>query len=523
MQDSKFDNSRTCILVIGMHRSGTSTMSGCLSMLGYELGKNVVPPNRYNPKGYFENKSIYPFNDRLLGALNARWHDTMNLPDNWVKDEIIMEYQYKLINILSAEFHDKSDFIIKDPRISILLPFYLGVFEELNVKAKIVICSRDPIEVAASLAKRNNLSYSKSLLLWANSNLNAEHTSRNVPRIFIRYENILNKPVDTIRSVIKTLKLDIEFSSEIQNEIMSFVEPDLKHHSKEEPDMPAELPNVIINLNTLLIDMNCGIGSNVEIKMFDSIRNQCYSSFDFYNGIDNNFNILLWTIYKGDITRHKTTSSPGLNKVSFIVDGSMPVSELIFYPANHRIAIKLIDMYIVLINGDKKRVEISETNAELNSGDGVMVFESDFPMLKYRLDKPSEISEVFFEFQFLAHSSNTYRLSVEKRNSIELELRDTIQKLNSDKKKLIETIVGEESLDTVNPVTNYDKLEMALRDKDELIHQQEKMLDELKRKEKELRIVIRSRNDLLDQLIGSQSWRVTKPLRFIKSLVVERK
>ena len=52
-----------CIVVLGMHRSGTSVLMGVLSMLGVELGLNLMAPTEGNPRGYFENQSICELND----------------------------------------------------------------------------------------------------------------------------------------------------------------------------------------------------------------------------------------------------------------------------------------------------------------------------------------------------------------------------------------------------------------------------------------------------------------------------
>jgi hypothetical protein len=67
------EGSKQCVLVLGMHRSGTSAIAGSLGFLGYETSKNLMAPTKYNAKGYFENMSIFALNERILEAGGARW------------------------------------------------------------------------------------------------------------------------------------------------------------------------------------------------------------------------------------------------------------------------------------------------------------------------------------------------------------------------------------------------------------------------------------------------------------------
>ena len=46
------ESEKSCIIVLGMHRSGTSALTRVLNLLGVELGTNFVPPDWDNPKGF---------------------------------------------------------------------------------------------------------------------------------------------------------------------------------------------------------------------------------------------------------------------------------------------------------------------------------------------------------------------------------------------------------------------------------------------------------------------------------------
>ena len=59
------------ILIVGMHRSGTSATAGMLHHLGVQLGSNLLPANEYNLTGYWEHVDIVAVHDELLQALGS--------------------------------------------------------------------------------------------------------------------------------------------------------------------------------------------------------------------------------------------------------------------------------------------------------------------------------------------------------------------------------------------------------------------------------------------------------------------
>ena len=73
---------RNALIVLGMHRSGTSALAGSLRFLGVNLGEYLLEPNQSNIVGYFEHQSIYQIHEKLLQELNSSWDDVRNLPDD---------------------------------------------------------------------------------------------------------------------------------------------------------------------------------------------------------------------------------------------------------------------------------------------------------------------------------------------------------------------------------------------------------------------------------------------------------
>ena len=127
------------LVIIGQHRSGTSMLSGSLELAGGWLGINYqFEADQYNQKGYFENKWTDEFNNRVLRRLHCDWHHVTHIPDNWLDhgfndlyNELIEYIAYDLSHLPENKFY-----VIKDPRISLILPIYLKAFDSLNIDAK---------------------------------------------------------------------------------------------------------------------------------------------------------------------------------------------------------------------------------------------------------------------------------------------------------------------------------------------------------------------------------------------------
>ncbi|PJB55109.1 MAG: hypothetical protein CO098_18110 [Bacteroidetes bacterium CG_4_9_14_3_um_filter_41_19] len=438
MPSSKNKNSKYCILIMGMHRSGTSAVSGCINMLGYKLGAHIVPPGEPNEKGYFENNAINRFNEGLLDLLNARWHDTLHIPDEWWMDERVKNEQTKLAKILADEFGEDTKFIIKDPRISILLPFYLDVFSVLNISLKVIISFRNPFEVAASLKKRDNLSFSKSLLLWMDANLKAERFSRSLPRLFLDYTSLVNDPVSTILQINTKLNLNVEITKEQIADLSSYVETRLRHHTAGSNLDNQEIPELLNQLYYLLNKLDLHNTEQQDQSIFDNIYNGFYSGFRFFNGTDMNFSILLQTIdiYQKS-NQYTSPSNTGYNRARYFTDQSIPLSEFWIFPTNQRTALQLFTLDIRTKDNENFSVNISETNAEKVLENGLMIFETEFPWLRVKFEKPFFVSQINCEFQFVAFSAFTYRSSVKERNLYESELLSKIEELQKEVSGLI--------------------------------------------------------------------------------------
>jgi glycosyltransferase involved in cell wall biosynthesis len=183
---------RQAIVVLGMHRSGTSALAGVLCGLGGAAPKKtLMGPHPCNPKGLFEALGLAQAHDEFLAAAGSCWHDWRKFDLQWARSKAAAQHSAKIRTVLAEEFGDEPIIVLKDPRICRFVPYTLSLLAELNVSPVAVLPVRNPLEVALSLQRRDNFAAPKSMMLWLRHVLDAEYFSRSLPRYFLSYEGLL--------------------------------------------------------------------------------------------------------------------------------------------------------------------------------------------------------------------------------------------------------------------------------------------------------------------------------------------
>ena len=185
-------HARTCILVAGMHRSGTSATTRVVNLLGAGIASDLVAgiPGD-NDHGFWESHATYRLHDRLFAALDSAWHDPYPLSDGWQETGAAAEAKRAIRDHIDKEFGNSRMFVMKDPRMTRVLPLWLQVIDELAVAPIVIIPFRNPLEVAASLERRDGLPLAQSLLAYIQANLEVERASRGRRRMFQLYDELI--------------------------------------------------------------------------------------------------------------------------------------------------------------------------------------------------------------------------------------------------------------------------------------------------------------------------------------------
>ncbi|MCB0664872.1 MAG: hypothetical protein KDC80_03575, partial [Saprospiraceae bacterium] len=220
---------RKCIMVLGMHRSGTSAMAGVLEYLGFNLGEDLMPASKFNPKGYFENNQIYHLNEAILRGLGVSWNKTYYLPAA-ILDRIDRKYIDQANEILANQFYDGEVIVLKDPRFSILSEFWKKILVSQGFDLYFVIMIREPMMVTRSLFQRDSFICEKSSLIWMDYMFKAERLTRNENRIFVNYDNLVENPKDVLINTFENLLFEFEHLRARIESVDDFLSKDLRHH-----------------------------------------------------------------------------------------------------------------------------------------------------------------------------------------------------------------------------------------------------------------------------------------------------
>ncbi len=229
---------RRALIVLGMHRSGTSALTRVLSLSGAELPSHILPaadglPNDGNTKaGFWESKSLMELHEEALASAGSKWDDLSDIPSSWFQSEIAEVFSNRLVETLETEFGGAPVIVAKDPRISRLAPVWNVALREMGVEANWLIAVRNPLEVAASLNRRDAFSQSKGLLLWLTYFLAAERNTRRQERMFVLYDHLLEDWRAVIRRIGDQFGLSFSRRSfRAGAEIDDFLDPGLRSHA----------------------------------------------------------------------------------------------------------------------------------------------------------------------------------------------------------------------------------------------------------------------------------------------------
>jgi hypothetical protein len=271
---------QTCILVLGMHRSGTSALTGTLNLLlDVYLGRELLKAQEDNVKGFYENQNILDINEKMFTEMSTYWHD-MFFNGNSI-NKITNNSKKELQKFLLKEFEYSQLFAIKDPRLAYLFPIYSEILQKMDINIKVIIPYRNPIEVAISLSKRNGFSLEKGMLLWAYHFLLAEKFSRGYDRVFVNFDDLISNTSQVVDDLSK--KLYIDFSEKFnknKKDIEEFLEPGLKHHNISMDNLSSNIPKIVKDILVLKNSFN---NKNLE-KEFDVLRKELFNYQKlFYN------------------------------------------------------------------------------------------------------------------------------------------------------------------------------------------------------------------------------------------------
>jgi hypothetical protein len=281
-------------VVLGMHRSGTSMLSGLLvEGFGYEPGEPLIGASFDNEKGFFELVPAVLQNDEFFMEQGMYWasfdlqhYDAERALQAKEDGKIPFIRGERALNVLN---NDPSvvPWLQKDPRMCIAFRTWLPL---LNSKPAVLFTYRNPLEVAMSLKQREGgFTIRRGLKLWIIYNKAAIINSADMCRVYSSNDAVFSNPMtETERIVQELTECGVpKPPSEITQSIVdSFIDPSLLHNKNNkagdvtilerygECDIPSfsgspSDEDMYLHAMRIYCDLQSGVAYHVEYKWPD--------------------------------------------------------------------------------------------------------------------------------------------------------------------------------------------------------------------------------------------------------------
>jgi glycosyltransferase involved in cell wall biosynthesis len=203
--------SKSCVIVLGMHRSGTSALTRYMCDIGFSLPSDPLPSHpQDNPGGYWESRDVVMLNHRIMDEIGSGWKDVNPFPTDYLASSEVSGYHSAIDELLGAAFNNSSQIVLKDPRLCRLLPLWLPILNDYCDHLAVISIVREAESVYQSLNARQLSTditpgaitdRNHAFALWLRYNLEAEFHSLRLPRHVVAYERWLQQPKAETRKI----------------------------------------------------------------------------------------------------------------------------------------------------------------------------------------------------------------------------------------------------------------------------------------------------------------------------------
>jgi hypothetical protein len=222
------------VVVLGMHRSGTSALTNLLRLLGLWAGEeeDFPPGDEHNQKGYWEHRGIWSVDEAILQTLGASWSEIADLDLSRLGEGVRARFEERARAIV-RDLDRHGSWVVKDPRLCLLFPFWREFLE----RPLCILIHREPLPVARSLAARDGIPIPYGIALWERYTLEALASTRGLPRVLISHRELMADPAATLRRLYDQMVRHrpelARFQAPTAKEIRAILDPALVHHSHE--------------------------------------------------------------------------------------------------------------------------------------------------------------------------------------------------------------------------------------------------------------------------------------------------
>lgn len=185
------------IIIIGMHRSGTSVVASIVNDMGVHLGDRLLGATKDNPTGHFEDVSFLRLHENILRGAGGDW-DSPPSPARLKKSWSLFRHDVEFL--LQSKSGRNNWWGWKEPRTSLFLWLYKDILRE----CKVIYCRREASSIADSICRRDGIakSYAKKLAVYYQEQIEtALLGAHDFDVLQVEYEVLLSSPRDSVRKI----------------------------------------------------------------------------------------------------------------------------------------------------------------------------------------------------------------------------------------------------------------------------------------------------------------------------------
>lgn len=221
---------RQGVLVLGMHRSGTSAMTRVLNLLGCALPHDLIGPGDGNALGHWEASDAVRLNYEILASAGSTWEDWGPINPDWRRSGLRLDMLGRVVGLVQQHAALGPLFAVKDPRLCRLADLWLEAMDQAGVEPLVILMLRNPLEVVRSLESRDLMVPAYGQLLWLRHVLDAEWATRGRKRVVCRYDQLMRNWPGLIARIKSGLDLALpRNSAAIRATVDAFLSPDQRH------------------------------------------------------------------------------------------------------------------------------------------------------------------------------------------------------------------------------------------------------------------------------------------------------
>ena len=262
-----------------MHRSGTSILSNAMKIYGAKHGKYLLKANEYNQTGYWEDEEIVKLNDDALKIANLHWYSILPLTQMNI-DKLNEHHFINKIHLILNNYAENNISVIKDPRITKLIPLWHKAIEDFKIfKIYYIFAIRSPLEVAYSLQKRDSFPLNYSQYLWFSYNFNCLSYlyQNNIPWLTIDYQDFINNTEYNLDNISKFINITYD-TLEKNIFINNIITKKLCHYTSKNTD------------DSIFLELYNNIKSNRLKNIISDIQIDYTELYSAYEEMINNIN-----------------------------------------------------------------------------------------------------------------------------------------------------------------------------------------------------------------------------------------